>query len=93
MSAGALAPSNTNASTLPLAVRPAEAGRLLGLCHSRVYQLLRSGELQSYADGRARRIPMQAIHDYMARRLAEAEGRWRRILPYPPPRQRGRKRT
>src|SRR6185436_9310270 len=34
----------------PLAVSPLEAGRLLSLGISRVYALMRAGELQSYQD-------------------------------------------
>jgi excisionase family DNA binding protein len=72
-------------------VRPTEAARLLSLCASRIYQLMRAGELPSYEDGRARRIPMVAINDYIARRLAAAAERgWRKITPAPPPRYRGR---
>jgi hypothetical protein len=40
---------------------------------SRLYRLMRSGELPSYWDGRARRITVASIHDYVARRLADAD--------------------
>jgi excisionase family DNA binding protein len=68
----------------PLAVPPREAGRLLSLSMSRVYQLMRDGELQSYEHGRARRIPVASIHTYIARRLADTAGKWRQITPQPP---------
>jgi excisionase family DNA binding protein len=71
-----------------LAVAPREAGRLLSMCQTRVYQLMRDGTLESYRDGRARRIPMQAIHNYVARRRAESADRWKPINP--PPQLRGR---
>jgi len=61
----------------PLAVPPREAGRLLSLSTSRVYQLMRNGELGSYQDGRTRRITMASIHGYVARRLADTAGGWR----------------
>jgi excisionase family DNA binding protein len=60
----------------PLAVSPREAARLLSLGVSRVYQLMRAGELQNYEDGRARRILMTSVHDYVARRLADSAGKW-----------------
>ena len=56
----------------PLAVPPRDACRLLSIGMSRLYRLLRAGELPSYWDGRARRIPVASIHDYVARRLADA---------------------
>ena len=57
----------------PLAVPPRDACRLLSIGQSRLYALMRSGELPSYWDGRARRITVAAIHDYIARRLADAD--------------------
>jgi excisionase family DNA binding protein len=66
-------------------VPPREAGRLLSLGESRIYELMRTGELVSYRDGRARRITMASIHEHMARQLAadSADG-WRQINPRPP---------
>jgi len=68
-------------SVAPLAVPPQEASRLLS---SRLYELMRTGELVSYRDGRARRITMASIHEHMARQLAadSADG-WRQITPHP----------
>jgi len=60
----------------PLAVPPPEAARLLSLSVSRIYQMMRSGELKNYTDGRTRRIPMVSIHDYVARRLAASADNW-----------------
>lgn len=57
----------------PLAVPPRDACRLLSIGQSRLYSLMRSGELPSYWDGRARRITVAAIHEYIARRVADAE--------------------
>ena len=56
----------------PLAVPPRDACRLLSIGMSRLYRLMRSGELPSYWDGRARRITVASIHDYVAQRLADA---------------------
>ena len=81
--------SKQPSSTPPLAVPPQEAARLLSNGISRIYKLMRCGELESYEDGRARRIPMTAIRDYVARRRAatRANGRWRQINARPPRRQ------
>jgi excisionase family DNA binding protein len=62
----------------PLAVPPREACRLLSLGISRIYALMRTGELASYGDGRARRITVASIYGYIERRLADADsGGWR----------------
>jgi len=78
-------------SVAPLAVPPQEAARLLSLGIWRIYALMRTGELESYRDGRARRITMASIHDRMARQIAAAhdEG-WRRITPNPAQRRKAR---
>ena len=67
----------------PLAVSPREACRLAGIGMSRLYQLLRSGELKSFRDGRSRRITMKSIHDRV-NRLAAVDRKWRQITPRPP---------
>jgi excisionase family DNA binding protein len=72
-----------------IAVAPREAGRLLSLCLTEVYERMRSGELESYRDGRARRIPMESIHAYVARRRAASTDGWRQVNP-PPSLRRGR---
>jgi hypothetical protein len=42
------------ANVTPLAVPPSAAGHMLSLSLSEVYERMRNGELDSYADGRAR---------------------------------------
>jgi excisionase family DNA binding protein len=44
----------------------------LGICRSVVYRLVNSGDLVSIKIGASRRIPVSAIDDYVARRLAES---------------------
>jgi excisionase family DNA binding protein len=56
----------------PLVVKPREAARLLSLCPSSVYGLMRAGELESFRDGRSRRITMKSIEKYLARQLSAA---------------------
>jgi len=67
----------------PLAVPPREAGRLLSVGMSRLYQLMRTGELESYRDGRSRRITMASIQKRIARQLADSAGEWQQINPQP----------
>jgi excisionase family DNA binding protein len=77
-------------STTPLAVTPAEAGKLLGVCMSKLYVLLRSGELRSFRDGRSRRVLMSSIQARV-NRLAAADKKWRQITPRPPRNKREKK--
>ena len=56
----------------PLAVRPSIAWRLLDCGNTHGYELIAVGELESYLDGRSRRITMRSIRAYIARRLTAA---------------------
>jgi excisionase family DNA binding protein len=53
-----------------LAVTPRIAKRMLGCGTTRLYDLLNRGELESYRDGKARRIIVASLRDYVSRRLA-----------------------
>jgi excisionase family DNA binding protein len=48
-----------------------EAATALGLGRSLVYTLVASGELVSIKIGRARRIPLSALDEFIAKRLEE----------------------
>ena len=54
-----------------LAYRPAEAVEVSGLKRSQLYELLSSGEIESFKVGRARLIPADALADFLERRRAE----------------------
>jgi excisionase family DNA binding protein len=56
----------------PIVVSPAKACQLLDCGMTRIYALLAAGELQSYLDGRSRKITVDSIHDFVERRLAAA---------------------
>ena len=79
--------SATPPRTPPLAVPTKEAGRLLSVSLSRLYELLRAGELDSYVDGCNRRVTMTSIHKYIERRLADSGGIWQQITAQPRRRQ------
>lgn len=54
----------------PLVIKPREAWRMLACGNTRGYQLLATGELDSFLDGRSRKITVSSIHAYIARKLA-----------------------
>jgi excisionase family DNA binding protein len=60
--------SDERARLPKLAVTPEEAAEMLSIGRTQVYELIRSGELDSVAFGRARRIPVDALEDLLRRR-------------------------
>jgi excisionase family DNA binding protein len=69
-------PRNTapiTANLEPLGVSPRTAADLLGIGNTHLYKLLGNGELDSYLDGRARRITMSSIKRRIERRLAASD--------------------
>jgi hypothetical protein len=66
---------------------------LLGIRLSRLYTLLRAGELRSYNCGRVRRVVVASIHDYIARRLAESAASGWQTWPHNPIARRQRERA
>jgi excisionase family DNA binding protein len=75
----------------PLAVTPRQACILLNVGNTRLYELIASCELESYREGRARRITMQSIRNRIARLLAAAGGNGADV-EVASPRRRGRPR-
>lgn len=55
----------------PVLYRPADAGRLLNLSRSTIFELMRTGRLRSVKEGRVRLIPASAIREYVS--LLESE--------------------
>ena len=54
----------------PLVVKPKVAWRMLACSNTQGYELLAAGELESYKEGRARKITVASIKALVARRLA-----------------------
>ena len=52
-----------------------EVAEALHIGRCTVYDLIRTGQLQSFKIGKLRRIPVDAVHDYARRMLAEARRR------------------
>jgi hypothetical protein len=75
----------------PFAVRPSIAWRLLDCGNTHGYELLAAGKLDSYLDGRSRRITMLSIKEYIASRLASNRATTGSPIE-PPRRRRGRPR-
>jgi hypothetical protein len=72
----------------PLAVSPRQACLLLGVGTTRLYQLIRDGEVITYHEGRARRVLMASIRARVARLAGAAAN-----SDTAQPRRRGRPRT
>jgi excisionase family DNA binding protein len=49
-----------------LLLRPSEAAQRLGIGRTKVYELMRSGELRSVKIGAARRVSATALADFVA---------------------------
>jgi hypothetical protein len=69
-----------------LVVSPRRARHMLDCGNTRLYELLATGELDSFLDGRSRKITVNSIHRYIARRLARTAA----ANTAPQPRRRGR---
>jgi len=54
-----------------LLYRPEDAATILSVTRTRVYDLIRSGQLPSVKLGRSRRIPGAALHDFVDSLTAE----------------------
>jgi excisionase family DNA binding protein len=64
-----------SAEAMPaLVVRPEEAARMLRISRTEVYRLIGSGEIASILIGRRRRIPVAALNQYVAARVADGCG-------------------
>lgn len=54
-----------------LVVSPRRAMHILDCGRTHLYDLIDEGELDSYKDGRSRKITVESIHRYIERRLTE----------------------
>jgi hypothetical protein len=73
----------------PLIVKPKIAWKMLACSNTRGYELLNSGELESFLDGRSRKITVESIRRYITRRLAPTNNG---VSTNTQPRRRGRPR-
>jgi excisionase family DNA binding protein len=70
---GGVSPMNDAVGTKMLLTIPEVALRL-GLGRSLTYQLVMQGQIPSLKLGRARRVPLVALEEFIAGRLQEANG-------------------
>lgn len=59
----------TNENIAPLVASPKAVGRMIDSGLTRVYELINSGEIQSYRDGKARKIIVASVEAYVERQL------------------------
>jgi excisionase family DNA binding protein len=57
--------NRTGAESEQLLYRVCEAGEVLSLSRSVVFDLMRTGRLRSVKEGRTRLIPLSALRDYV----------------------------
>ncbi|MCT9109590.1 helix-turn-helix domain-containing protein [Streptomyces mirabilis] len=55
------------------ALKVPEVMTALRLSRSKVYDLIRSKQLASFTSGRARRVPVDAVRQYMRNRIEESD--------------------
>jgi hypothetical protein len=56
-----------------LVVSPRRAKHMLDCGHTRLYELLEAGEIESFKDGKSRKITVASIKSLIARRLQAAK--------------------
>jgi excisionase family DNA binding protein len=67
---------------VPLVASPKQAMRAIQVSRKKLYELINTGELESYTEGKSRRITVKSINDYIELRLAaEAVRRGRTASP------------
>ena len=60
----------------------ARACEALDCSRDRLYDLLKSGEIESFLDGRSRKIVVASLDAYIARRVEASNKRWERARYY-----------
>jgi hypothetical protein len=66
--------STAPADLEPLVVKPKVAWKMLACSNTRGYELLAAGQLDSFLDGRSRKITVESIQRYVAQRLVSSQG-------------------
>ena len=49
----------------PVLLTPEQTASALSICRTKVYELIRTGHLESVQIGASRRIPVEAVEDYV----------------------------
>ncbi|MGY8681456.1 helix-turn-helix domain-containing protein [Bradyrhizobium sp. UFLA05-153] len=61
---------NSIALEAPLVASPNQTMRAIQVSRKKLYELINNGELESYTEGKSRRITIKSINGYIERRLA-----------------------
>jgi len=61
---------NNSALESPLVASPNQTMKAIQVSRKKLYELINSGELESYTEGKSRRITVKSINEYIERRLA-----------------------
>jgi excisionase family DNA binding protein len=67
--------TNSIALEAPLVASPNQTMRAIQVSRKKLYELINAGELESYTEGKSRRITIKSINDYIERRLAAEAAR------------------
>jgi excisionase family DNA binding protein len=68
-----MSPTEAIALEAPLVASPNQAMKALLVSRSTLYSLSNAGELESYTEGRSRRITVNSITAYVKRRLEQEQ--------------------
>jgi excisionase family DNA binding protein len=71
--------AQTGDLSAPIVATPNQAIQRLQISRATLYDLINSGDLESYTEGRSRRILVQSMDRYIQRRLAEEAKRRGRV--------------
>ena len=66
---------NSVALEVPLVASPNQTMRAIQVSRKKLYELINTGELESYTEGKSRRITVKSINEYIERRLAAEAAR------------------
>jgi hypothetical protein len=61
-----------NDELYPLATSVKAGCRIINCGTTKMFELIKTGEIESYKDGKTRQLVVASLHDYVARRRAEA---------------------
>ena len=67
--------ANSIALEASLVASPNQAMTALQVSRKKPYELINAGELESYTEGKSRRITVKSINEYIERRLAAEAAR------------------
>jgi hypothetical protein len=65
--------TSPKSSAPKLVVGPTEARIMLDCGHTRIYEMINNGEVDSYLDGKSRKITVASIEARIRRKLQEAQ--------------------